>query len=395
MRVAASARRERSARRGDGPHVRARPRRSRCGAIVNNRAFAATPSKVAGPPRRWRAHGRAVVRPVAVLPRVRCRRAAGFNWLKIHVPTEFDPCSARSTSSASTPAQGTGLGPLAIAGLAAVHDRGPDSAAMRLRRGRQRQTRCASTGRSGSKCIAPTGRTSARSRPHDHADYGPSRHAGDGAPTHSSLESWANPLSRAPVARRLVDSSASRSTTSPRLPKALRARLDEELPFARPRHDAIGRRRQDHEVAVACADGAQVETVLMRTPSAPPCACRRKPGARWVARSAPPARPASNATSTPARSCEQVVRAAARVAAARHQRRVHGHGRTARQRRPGARRRCTRLHDDFGISARHLTVSTVGVVPGHAPPRRVPAPRDARGLAARTERRAAHDSSFR
>ena len=28
-----------------------------------------------------------------------------------------------------------------------------------------------------------------------------------------------------------------------------------------------------------------------------------------------------------------------------------------------------RLHDDLGLSARHLTVSTVGVVPGHAPPR--------------------------
>ncbi len=47
-----------------------------------------------------------------------------------------------------------------------------------------------------------------------------------------------------------------------------------------------------------------------------------------------------------------------------HPRRVHGHGRAAGQLRPDAWRAVRRLHDDMGISARRLTVSTVGIVPG-------------------------------
>ena len=94
------------------------------------------------------------------------------------------------------------------------------------------------------------------------------------------------------------------------------------------------------------------------------CACRRRPAARWAARSARPARPASSATSTPARSSSRCVRAQHASPQRVSQRRVHGHGRAARQRRRGAATRSTRLHDDVGLSARHLTVSTVGVVPG-------------------------------
>ena len=48
-----------------------------------------------------------------------------------------------------------------------------------------------------------------------------------------------------------------------------------------------------------------------------------------------------------------------------------------------------RIHGDLGLSARHLTISTVGLVPGHQPPRRAAAAGQPRGVAARGERRAA------
>ncbi len=50
-----------------------------------------------------------------------------------------------------------------------------------------------------------------------------------------------------------------------------------------------------------------------------------------------------------------------------------------------------RLHDDFGLSARHLTVSTVGSGPGHAPPRAASSAGHARRLAARARRRSPGD----
>ena len=86
---------------------------------------------------------------------------------------------------------------------------------------------------------------------------------------------------------------------------------------------------------------------------------------------------------------EQVVRAQHALAAARRQRRVHGHGRAARQRRRGARRAARACTTTSGFSARHLTVSTVGVVPGMHRLARVPAAGHARGLAPRARRRAA------
>ena len=48
-----------------------------------------------------------------------------------------------------------------------------------------------------------------------------------------------------------------------------------------------------------------------------------------------------------------------------------------------------RLHDDLGLSARRITISTVGVVPGDAPARPGGPPGDAGGVAARADRRRA------
>ena len=85
---------------------------------------------------------------------------------------------------------------------------------------------------------------------------------------------------------------------------------------------------------------------------------------------------------------------AARLAATRRQRRLHGHGRTARQRRSGARvvdapapRRRVLGPPPHGLDGRRRARD--------APPARVPAAGDARGVAARARRRAAGPSSCR
>ena len=45
-----------------------------------------------------------------------------------------------------------------------------------------------------------------------------------------------------------------------------------------------------------------------------------------------------------------------------------------------------RLHGDLGLSARHLTISTVGLVPGHPPADRAAAAGQPRRVAARRQR---------
>ena len=93
------------------------------------------------------------------------------------------------------------------------------------------------------------------------------------------------------------------------------------------------------------------------------CASRRRPGARWAARSARPARPASSATSSAGEIVEQVLRA--QHASPQRVSNVVFMGMGEPLANPDAvLDACTRLHDDVGLSARHLTVSTVGVVPG-------------------------------
>ena len=168
------------------------------------------------------------------------------------------------------------------------------------------------------------------------------------------------------------------------LPRALRERLADAFPLAldavveQTAHDGM-----TEQVAVGVPPTARrSRPCSCATRRARRSACRRRPAARWAARSAPPARPASSATSTRARS-------SSRCCAPRRRRRsgssnvvFMGMG------EPLANYDTTwaaveRLHDDLGLSARHITISTVGVVPGirrlaHGGPAG-----HARGLAAR------------
>ena len=114
-----------------------------------------------------------------------------------------------------------------------------------------------------------------------------------------------------------------------------------------------------------------------------------RPAARWDAASAPPARPASTATYRRRdRRAGRPRRTAGRDAGRRVSNVVFmGMGEPlANYDRTWAA--VERLHDDLGLSARHLTVSTVGIVPGI---RRLAAeapPGEPRRLAPRRQRRA-------
>ena len=142
-------------------------------------------------------------------------------------------------------------------------------------------------------------------------------------------------------------------------------------------------------------DGAQVETVLMRSPTT-------SDGVRVVAgrlcdgvhvlrdgssRLRPPPR-------TPARSSSRSCAPQHGVAAARHERRVHGHGRAPRELRRGlgVRRAAAPRPRDLGAPHHRQHRRRR---PRDAPARDRGAAGHARGLAARSRRRAARDSSCR
>ncbi len=122
-------------------------------------------------------------------------------------------------------------------------------------------------------------------------------------------------------------------------------------------------------------------------PTGRPCAFRRRPGARWAARSARPDRPASNVISTRRRSSSKSC-APSTLTQARVERRVHGHGRTARERRRRARRVHAPARRPRALGAPPHRLDG-GRRSRHGTPHRVPAPRDARRVAPRTRRRAA------
>ena len=250
---------------------------------------------------------------------------------------------------------------------------------------------------SGSPCTASTAPTSATSTGLMHR--APLRRDARASSTSCRSKLVAQPRYRADAGvRRAVDATRVRSRRSPTSPNALRNDLAD-------RSAARARRRAPSSSG---DDGMTVKWLWQRR--------RRRAGrdgadalprprdglrlvagraARWAARSARPARPASNATSTSARSSN---RSSARSTTSPQ--RVGnvvfmGMGEPLANvdaRARGARRACTTTS---GFSARHLTVSTVGVVPGMRRLARVPAARHARRLAARARRRAPRPSSCR
>jgi 23S rRNA (adenine2503-C2)-methyltransferase len=151
------------------------------------------------------------------------------------------------------------------------------------------------------------------------------------------------------------------------LPKALRARLDAELPAAlTPATTSASRTGDTVKWLWRLHDGAHIETVLMHYRDRSTVCISTQAGCAMACGFCATGQGGFERNLTTGEVVEQVVRASREARA--HDRRVSnivfmGMG------EPFANYARTiaaleRIHDDLGISARHLTVSTVGIVPG-------------------------------
>jgi 23S rRNA (adenine2503-C2)-methyltransferase len=151
------------------------------------------------------------------------------------------------------------------------------------------------------------------------------------------------------------------------LPKALRATLAEALPPALElTAESVSDDGQTVKWLWALADGHQVETVLMRYPDRATVCVSSQAGCAMACSFCATGQARFDRHLTTGEIIEQVVRARTR-AAADGQRLSNvvfmgmGEPFANYDRTWDA---VTRLHGDLGLSARHLTLSTVGVVPG-------------------------------
>ncbi len=151
------------------------------------------------------------------------------------------------------------------------------------------------------------------------------------------------------------------------LPKGLRARLAEELvPALKPAAESVSDDGETVKWLWTLADGHQVETVLMRYPDRATVCVSSQAGCAMACSFCATGQAGFDRHLTVGEIVEQVVRARTRAAAdgQRLSNVVYmGMG------EPFANFDRTwtsveRIHDDLGIGARHLTLSTVGVVPG-------------------------------
>ena len=150
------------------------------------------------------------------------------------------------------------------------------------------------------------------------------------------------------------------------LPQALRARLAEELvPGLQPVTESVDADGETTKWLWSLADGARVETVLMAYRSGRVTVCvSSQAGCAMACTFCATGQAGFQRQLTPGEIVEQVVRAGRASAPGRVSNVVFmGMG------EPLANYGATwaaveRLHGDVGLSARHLTVSTVGIVPG-------------------------------
>ena len=151
------------------------------------------------------------------------------------------------------------------------------------------------------------------------------------------------------------------------LPKALRARLAEDLPLGlTPAAESVSDDGETVKWLWTLADGHQVETVLMHYPERSTVCVSSQAGCAMACSFCATGQAGFDRQLTTGEIVEQVVRARRR--AAEIDKRLSnvvfmGMG------EPFANYDRTwdavhRIHDDLGLGARHLTLSTVGVVPG-------------------------------
>lgn len=148
------------------------------------------------------------------------------------------------------------------------------------------------------------------------------------------------------------------------LPKSLRSQLDEALPLALA---PVTSRASADEMTVkwlwATKDGAQVETVLMRSADRATVCVSSQAGCAMGCTFCATGQAGFERHLDCAEIVEQVVRAQHATSARVSHVVFMGMGEPLANVDP-VLAALERLHDDFGLSARHLTVSTVGVVPG-------------------------------
>ena len=202
------------------------------------------------------------------------------------------------------------------------------------------------------------------------------------SPRYRADQVW-QALDRAAPAARGGDEPA-RRTCAPRWPRTSRSR-------SRPLVEQRGDDGDTVKWLLATVDGLEIETVLMVSPDRATVCVSSQAGCAMGCTFCATGQAGFDRHLDPGEIVEQVAHAMHHVAAAGHQRRVHGHGRAAGQLRPDVGRGDApprRLRDlgapHHGVDRRHR--------PRDAPHGRRGAAGHARGLAPRAERRAArHD----
>jgi len=185
------------------------------------------------------------------------------------------------------------------------------------------------------------------------------------ADLHTLLDEWGEPRYRARQVWDALYREARPLELATTLPRRLRERLEGALPLAL---DQLAEATSDDEMTTkwlwACtADSAQIETVLMRYPTRATVCVSSQAGCAMGCTFCATGQAGFERHLDAAEIVEQVFRAA--HASPQRIRNVVFMG----MGEPLANYEATwaaieRLHDDGGISARHITVSTVGVVPG-------------------------------
>ncbi len=153
------------------------------------------------------------------------------------------------------------------------------------------------------------------------------------------------------------------------LPKALRTRLDADLPLAlEPVTESVSDDGLTVKWLWKLADGSQIETVLMHYPDRSTVCVSTQAGCAMACGFCATGQAGFERNLSVGEIVEQVVRASRVAAEGEPARRVSnivfmgmGEPLANVDRVLGA---VHRIHGDLGLSARHLTISTVGIVPG-------------------------------